>query len=322
MQDNNTNLEMAQRMRQTVMQTGQEANLAIERRGEAVSNLEDVAAQAIDESKAMNMASRQATTLVNLSMEPYTIIDIIYLIGSLLLSGLVDIISINTPFIPSNNENPTTLFPFINEETVPFSKLWLFYLALPIGVFLVVAFGKDSFVVRIIKHLLERIGWSNDEVVDYGCNDSNEDGLSSKFHKFSKVVTIFAVALTTSLFITKFLNVTSGRPRPHYWDRLSVETTNEVNKSFPSKHSSMIFTGMNYGDVLIFMVVPIFCGGYVAITRTRDYYNNFDDVIAGLVIGFFSSCSVYFIRFQSLFSNKSGNIRVWVDTDETNEELV
>jgi membrane-associated phospholipid phosphatase len=50
---------------------------------------------------------------------------------------------------------------------------------------------------------------------------------------------------------------------------------------FPYFYSFLVFSTWRFLPLLI-----CFGGaGFVALTRTRDYYHNFDDIIAGAIIG-------------------------------------
>ena len=69
------------------------------------------------------------------------------------------------------------------------------------------------------------------------------------------------------------------------------------------------------------VVLPLLMAGIIVVTRTRDYYHNFSDVIAGSLIGMLSSVIVYFAKFESLTSPRSGEVRVpESSTDEAEGE--
>jgi len=97
----------------------------------------------------------------------------------------------------------------------------------------------------------------------------------------------------------------------------------EAQYSFPSGHSSTIFAGLTFLCLYFLHIVPkhFFKGrfgtpsgirflpihivvmtllmssaAYVAGTRTRDYWHNFDDILAGAVLGFGVSCFTFWVN--------------------------
>jgi len=97
-----------------------------------------------------------------------------------------------------------------------------------------------------------------------------------------------------------------------------IATLNESQFSFPSGHSSLIFAGLTLLCLYWLHVVPrhfmkgqfgtpspvrflpikmscmialMISASFVAGTRTRDYWHNFDDILAGAVLGF--GCGVF-----------------------------
>lgn len=140
----------------------------------------------------------------------------------------------------------------------------------------------------------------------------------------------------------------AGRPRPNMVAYAQQQGKEEdAWKSFPSAHSAAAFCGFTFlslflaGELQVFsrkpqlwrllpVVIPLFLAGIVVVTRTRDYYHNFSDVVAGSLIGMFSSIICYAAKFESIFSKKSGEIRENhcflcgkdEDEDDRDEEMV
>ena len=132
----------------------------------------------------------------------------------------------------------------------------------------------------------------------------------------------------------------AGRPRPNMVAYAQQGKASDAWKSFPSAHSAAAYCGFTFlslylaGELKVFskkpqlwrmipVVVPLFLAGIVVITRTRDYYHNFSDVVAGSLIGIFSSILCYAAKFESLFSDKSGEIRyshIFEDCEEKEQK--
>jgi len=102
---------------------------------------------------------------------------------------------------------------------------------------------------------------------------------------------------------------------------------NDAMYSFPSGHSSTVFAGMTVLTLYLLHIIPKFffrgslktdspirllpikitvmliCEGsamLVAGSRTRDYYHNFDDILAGAVLGFCVSCFAFWINHNRM----------------------
>ncbi len=54
---------------------------------------------------------------------------------------------------------------------------------------------------------------------------------------------------------------------------------------------------------LIFVCSPLLLASWVAVSRNLDYRHNFDDTLAGVLIGVFSATILYFYNFHSLFGS-------------------
>eukprot|EP00455_Lapot_gusevi_P052691 TRINITY_DN805_c0_g1_i3.p1 TRINITY_DN805_c0_g1~~TRINITY_DN805_c0_g1_i3.p1 ORF type:complete len:196 (-),score=61.59 TRINITY_DN805_c0_g1_i3:271-828(-) len=126
-----------------------------------------------------------------------------------------------------------------------------------------------------------------------------------------------------------------ARYRPDYLDRCgeldangNCKNTGHVvedgNKSFPSGHSSTIFSGMVFFSMwlsgklgvfsgtirsfhsLLAAFVPWIIAFLVAISRTIDYHHNFDDILAGSIIGIFAAYVTYYLHYPSLSASNPG----------------
>eukprot|EP01134_Creolimax_fragrantissima_P000810 CFRG0810T1 len=144
------------------------------------------------------------------------------------------------------------------------------------------------------------------------------------------------LSLAEGIILTEAATVaaklTAGRYRPDWIGRVkkqnfvedvvdycSVEALNAGRKSFPSGHSSMSFAAATVlslyiagklkvfserqGHVwkLLVVMLPFIPASYVAISRTRDYYHDFDDICAGAAIGIIISSCCYFLNYRSVF---------------------
>jgi diacylglycerol diphosphate phosphatase / phosphatidate phosphatase len=124
--------------------------------------------------------------------------------------------------------------------------------------------------------------------------------------------------------VTNILKLLAGRPRPHfaavcvaYVEGSNAECTGdehavwEARKSFPSGHSSLAFAAAIYTSAYLagiislaqsqhgrnpngqgplgwkFLVVmaPPLLAALVAVSRTRDWHHNYDDIVCGSLLG-------------------------------------
>lgn len=144
---------------------------------------------------------------------------------------------------------------------------------------------------------------------------------------------LFTSIMGTMLF-TDVFKLNAGRLRPDFMARCFPDITgrctnpnlNDVRDSrlsFPSGHSSLSFCAMvylslylsgkfrifhqNHGHLwkLVIVLLPLFMSGYIAVSRTRDYHHNFDDVIAGGIIGSVMAFLGYFMNYPSFFDERS-----------------
>ena len=142
----------------------------------------------------------------------------------------------------------------------------------------------------------------------------------------------YADALKTNNFTYYDANTIQGRPGDIKYCLADQSVIREAQRSFPSGHSSMIFSGLmplacfflvafertaekeNEPEQIrfhwrkfraksfqVFMAMFICCFAFVvACTRTRDYYHNFDDVLAGCLIGIGSTLLSLYVNFEKV----------------------
>lgn len=163
------------------------------------------------------------------------------------------------------------------------------------------------------------------------------------------VAGLWAVSLALGLngVLTNAIKLAVGRPRPDFLQRcyglkagllpqdLSAPCSghphivSDGRKSFPSGHSSFIFTSMMFvtlywagrwsgavkrrgraveGSVgrprcrallLVLLVAPLFVATMVAVSRTCDYHHHWQDVLVGSVLGMACACLSYFLHFPA-----------------------
>lgn len=132
---------------------------------------------------------------------------------------------------------------------------------------------------------------------------------------------------TIMIFAVTCYKTFAGRYRPNYFALVAAGKDElDGRRSFPSGHSATSFAGLFYlslwlaGKLRLFhpnrsgetwkvllCFVPTFCAFFIAITRTRDYYHNFSDIIAGSDIGIIAALIGYFCVYPSLLSKKAGS---------------
>jgi len=141
------------------------------------------------------------------------------------------------------------------------------------------------------------------------------------------------ISIMLTILFTDVFKLYAGRLRPDFLARCKPDITgkctnmvlNDVRDgrlSFPSGHSSLSFTAMvflslylsgkfrifrtNHGNVwkILCSVCPIFICGFIAISRTRDYHHNYDDILAGAFLGTVMAFVGYFTQYHGLASEK------------------
>ncbi|EDR28748.1 phosphatidic acid phosphatase type 2 domain-containing protein 1B, putative [Entamoeba dispar SAW760] len=140
----------------------------------------------------------------------------------------------------------------------------------------------------------------------------------------STITFFFAVSLC--LFLTNAFKLFSGKPRPNYYSLIDNNKASKGYQSFPSGHSSTTFNGMMFltlllcgeykvfnGDGSILKLIgccfPLLFGFLVAISRVRDYFHGYDDIIAGSLLGCVIALLCYVLKFRALWSKNSGEIK-------------
>lgn len=141
-------------------------------------------------------------------------------------------------------------------------------------------------------------------------------------HELHHGLLSLVLSVFTVLVFTEIGKVFAGRQRPNYIaflteNSLSVGDKDEWDerKSFPSGHSAVIFNGMTWLSLYlaaklraltpnggeywkIFIVgIPQITAWLIAISRTRDYHHDFDDVLAGSLIGLLWTFPAYLCYF-------------------------
>jgi diacylglycerol diphosphate phosphatase/phosphatidate phosphatase len=123
-------------------------------------------------------------------------------------------------------------------------------------------------------------------------------------------------ALCHAFVFTGIFKLYAGRLRPDYQARVAANVdVLDGMQSFPSGHSSSIFASMSLLSIYLACKLgvfhesgghahrflasfwPLVIGGFVAVSRTRDYHHNFSDILAGSVIGLVAGPLSYFSYF-------------------------
>eukprot|EP01095_Lingulamoeba_sp_RSL-Kostka_P002164 TRINITY_DN13054_c0_g1_i1.p1 TRINITY_DN13054_c0_g1~~TRINITY_DN13054_c0_g1_i1.p1 ORF type:complete len:333 (+),score=57.00 TRINITY_DN13054_c0_g1_i1:24-1022(+) len=152
-------------------------------------------------------------------------------------------------------------------------------------------------------------------------------GKSFIAHDMHHITLTLLESVSICALLTNPTKYICGRPRPDLLDRMELfdeETWDYKNGflSFPSGHASSSFSGLfvlslylsgklklfhpKDGQLykLIICLIPFGIAGFIAISRTRDYRHNFSDILAGSLLGIFSSIIAYFLNYHSLLSEK------------------
>eukprot|EP01128_Nolandella_sp_AFSM9_P007215 TRINITY_DN3894_c0_g1_i1.p1 TRINITY_DN3894_c0_g1~~TRINITY_DN3894_c0_g1_i1.p1 ORF type:complete len:306 (-),score=41.96 TRINITY_DN3894_c0_g1_i1:214-1074(-) len=98
----------------------------------------------------------------------------------------------------------------------------------------------------------------------------------------------------------------------------------DAQKSFPSGHSSLIFNCFAFMMIQIFTVyrriinkftlfalliitITSIAPSFVALSRTRDYYHNYSDILAGAVLGVTCAIGVHVVHSPFRFQGEEGS---------------
>ena len=221
--------------------------------------------------------------------------NILYDILAICIFGILNIVFLFIkPYnmdIPLERENPNVIYPK-KDSTVPESILF------PL------AFLTPAIVIIVA-------------------------GLIRKSPKF---IVFGLLSLTLAGFIngtiTNLGKIFAGRPRPNFYARIDANKDDlDAWKSFPSGHSSISFVGLVYTSLILagqfkifnkghqswkvlLVIIPWLAAGAVAVSRTRDYYHNFGDILAGTFIGIFVAFLVYFSKFNPLSDEHSEMMKI------------
>ncbi|XXQ29983.1 SHSP domain-containing protein [Plasmodiophora brassicae] len=137
-----------------------------------------------------------------------------------------------------------------------------------------------------------------------------------------------AESISLTVCLTACMKNVAGRPRPNFFElckysdgacRGSASNIAKAFRSFPSGHSSFAFSSlffltlwlmgksrvmksssMQFGRLLL-CLTPTGLALFIALTRTRDSWHHFSDIVAGAVIGAFIALCVYHLHFRSIF---------------------
>eukprot|EP01098_Paradermamoeba_levis_P011149 TRINITY_DN4745_c0_g1_i2.p1 TRINITY_DN4745_c0_g1~~TRINITY_DN4745_c0_g1_i2.p1 ORF type:complete len:250 (-),score=42.99 TRINITY_DN4745_c0_g1_i2:150-899(-) len=141
-----------------------------------------------------------------------------------------------------------------------------------------------------------------------------------QFHDLHHSLLGLLEAMTLNMLATESIKTAAGRPRPHFFADVNAR---DSRLSFPSGHSSISFCGMTFcafylsgklgtfrkeeGHFWKLLLILVFYAAaiVVAVSRTMDYHHNYDDILAGMLIGITSAYFGYFLNFHSLMSKRS-----------------
>ncbi len=164
-----------------------------------------------------------------------------------------------------------------------------------------------------------------------------EFALLRRPHRFFSAFGTFFLGLGEAcgftLIATNALKLVVGRPRPYfkelcqgYPDQTSAtcigssgSDINDARKSFPSGHSSLAFacfvylglymgmrmritnpsTGFKSAKFLV-LCIPVSIASFVAVSRVLDYHHNYDDIVAGSVLGAAFALAIWHARWNEV----------------------
>eukprot|EP01023_Acetabularia_acetabulum_P012585 TRINITY_DN15892_c0_g1_i2.p3 TRINITY_DN15892_c0_g1~~TRINITY_DN15892_c0_g1_i2.p3 ORF type:complete len:188 (-),score=23.02 TRINITY_DN15892_c0_g1_i2:88-651(-) len=154
---------------------------------------------------------------------------------------------------------------------------------------------------------------------------------------------LFTAVMVTAT-ITNSFKALAGRPRPNYFHRcfpdgqetydennLPVcqggrQVSNDIMRSFPSGHTSWSTSGLGFlslfllaklrafdggsghGWKLVVGLFPLVCAGMIAISRVRDYYHHWEDVVAGFLLGIFCAYCSYRQHYPGVMDTRDAGI--------------
>ncbi|ORX75309.1 PAP2-domain-containing protein [Anaeromyces robustus] len=184
---------------------------------------------------------------------------------------------------------------------------------------LVFSFCISSLFVNVIKNLVGRYRPDFISICDIDFNKVNE-----QYEYYSNITTDINYG-PRNLFNTSICQNTNERK------------LNEGRRSFPSGHSSLIFSEMTYISLymagqlhllnkktslwkLFVVLIPYTIAIAVALSRVFDYRHHWEDVTVGGFIGFIFGIIVYFFYFPSL-TNENCDIAYQRDSNKNNKKV-
>ena len=212
--------------------------------------------------------------------------------------------------IPMGRENPTVGYTH-KSSSVPTGVLFVLAVTVPLLVF-----------VACNVHLLIqswKLGFTRTERGLIPWRKATHDIHHAVLGLIEGLSIMFCAMMAFKLF--------AGRDRPNHYSLIDDGgKVSESRESFPSGHASFAFAGLGFLSLwllgkfhplgphsgkwgllcLPFCLLPSFAAGLVAITRTRDNWHNFSDIVAGSFIGAFYATVSYFTLYPSLISSKAG----------------
>eukprot|EP00727_Mastigamoeba_balamuthi_P002643 m51a1_g12376 putative lipid phosphate (272) ;mRNA; r:611080-612489 len=194
-----------------------------------------------------------------------------------------------TSKLPMSPNNPNFMYPW-KDDTVPFWAAGL------------IAYAVPAFFFFVAQPLLRMA-------------DKHWDVLHDLHHSLLGL----AESALITLMVTETAKPFAGRYRPHYLSVVGTKHEADGHLSFPSGHTSSVFSGLLYfgmwiaGKTRMFaphggqmwksvlVGVPLYAAMLVAISRVRDYHHNHSDIVAGCIIGLCCAFASYFMVYPSLF---------------------
>ncbi|KAH3768083.1 acid phosphatase/Vanadium-dependent haloperoxidase [Pelomyxa schiedti] len=144
------------------------------------------------------------------------------------------------------------------------------------------------------------------------CRRSGYTAFAHDTHNFILgIVEFFALAI----LFASIGKVVAGRYRPNYFNMPDDVRESQGRKSFPSGHSTIAFGGFTFLSLylagklkafvdtsgqlwkLILVLLPEIPALLIALSRTRDYYHDFSDIVAGAGLGI----AIAFVCYNSLY---------------------
>ncbi|KAL7714095.1 Phosphatidic acid phosphatase type 2 domain-containing protein 1B [Entamoeba marina] len=117
--------------------------------------------------------------------------------------------------------------------------------------------------------------------------------------------------------LTQTFKAFAGRPRPYYFNGCDHQL-HTCTKSFPSGHSSFAMNGLIFLTYYLYFYhkhkriqsnlivvlccsIPVLLALSIGVTRTRDHFHHFEDIIGGLMLGFIVGSSTFFTTYKRFY---------------------